>query len=432
MLKTNDPAELTATEAAAEIAAGSLTATALMEALLARVEEREPTVKAWVHLDNDQALNAARESDASGSGPLKGIPVGVKDIIDTADMPSQYGSPIYKGNQTRGDASCVTLTKNAGGIIMGKTVTTEFAARGPGPTTNPHNPAHTPGGSSSGSAAAVGAMMVPLAFGTQTVGSTLRPASYCGVYGYKPTFGEFGQGGVKENTGELDTVGLFARSVEDISLFRSGMLRLGDNPLKAPDISNLRIGFCRTPHWHEIDASTQTLLEDAAAQLTKAGATVEDLNLDEDAFEESRLANLAVNKYGMNRALAWELENHYDQITDILKSTHLVGASDFTHGEWRSAMRVNENYRRQFADETKDYDVMLTASSFGEALEGIALTGSATMNNLATRTQIPAISIPAFTGPKGLPVGAQLMGHWGEDHKLLEASQAIASVLKED
>ena len=210
------------------------------------------------------------------------------------------------------------------------------------------------------------------------------------------------------------------------------MLRLGDNPLNGPDIAGLRVGFCRTPHWHEIDASTQTLLEDAAAQLTKAGATVEDLTLDEDAFEESRLANLVVNKYGMNRALAWELKNHYDQITDILKNTHLVDSTTFTHGEWRNAIRANENYRRRFAKETKDYDVMLTASSFGEALEGTALTGSATMNNLATRTQIPAISIPAFTGPKGLPVGAQLMGHWGEDHKLLEASQTIASVLIED
>jgi len=432
MLKTNDPAELTATEAAAEIASGSLTATALMEALLARVEEREPIVKAWVHLDNDQALGAARESDTSGAGPLKGIPVGVKDIIDTADMPSQYGSPIYKGNQPRSDASCVQMVRNAGGVIMGKTVTTEFAARGARDTTNPHNPNHTPGGSSSGSAAAVAAFMVPLAFGTQTVGSVLRPASYCGVYGYKPTYGEFGLQGVKENTGELDTVGLFARSVDDISFLRSGMLRLGDNSLNTPELSDLRIGFCRTPNWSEVEDTTAALIEGAAAELFKAGATVEDLTLDETAFQESVAANQIIKGYGMERSIAWELANHKDKISKALMDSYLKDVGHIPHGDWRNAVRVSNDYRTKFSDETKDYDIMLTASCFGEALEGIKATGSPLMNELATRVHIPAISIPAFTGPKGLPVGAQLMGHWGEDHKFLEAAKTIASVLIKD
>jgi amidase len=432
MLKTNDPAELTATEAAAEIANGTLSATALMGALLARVEKREPTVKAWIHLDTDQALAAARESDVSGSGPLKGIPIGVKDIIDTADMPSQYGSPIYSDNQTRCDASCVTMTRNAGGIIMGKTVTTEFAARGPGATTNPHNRAHTPGGSSSGSAAAVASFMVPLAFGTQTGGSTLRPASFCGVFGYKPTYGEFGQHGVKENTGELDTVGTFARSIDDIALFRSGLLRLKNNPLNAPSISELRIGFCRTPLWHELEPSSQELLEGAALKLAKAGANIEDFKIDEVAFTKSRNANNIAKGYSMNRAWAWEISNQYELISDILKQTHLKGVAEITHDQWREAIGINDNYRRQFSEEIKDYDIMLTASSVGEALKGLDSTGDALMNELATRTHIPAVSIPAFTGPKGLPVGAQLMGQWGEDHKLLEAAKTVASVLIED
>jgi len=432
MLKINDPAKLTATEAAAEIAAGTLTATRLMEALLARVDEREPTVKAWVHLDKDQALAAARESDASGSGPLKGIPVGVKDIIDTADMPSQYGSPIYKDNQTRSDASCVQMTRNAGGFIMGKTVTTEFAARGRRDTTNPHNPNHTPGGSSSGSAAAVAAFMVPLAFGTQTVGSVLRPASYCGVYGYKPTYGEFGLQGVKENTGALDTVGILARSVDDISLLRSGMLRLGENPLNTPNIAGLRIGFCRTQNWTEVEDSTVGLLEDAASNLSKAGATVEDLTLNEESFAESHAANQILKGYGMERSLAWELAHHKEKISKALMDTYLVNQGKISHGDWRNAVRVSDDYRQSFAEETKDYDVMLTASACGEALEGLDSTGSPLMNELGTRTHIPVISIPAFTGPKGLPVGAQLMGHWGEDHKFLEAAKAVTSILIKD
>ena len=432
MLKVNDPAELTASQAAQEIASGNLTATALMESLLARVDERESVVKAWAHLDKDQALSAARASDTSGSGPLKGIPLGVKDIIDTADMPSRYGSPIYKDNQPHSDATCVQMVRNAGGVIMGKTVTTEFAARGPRETTNPHNPNHTPGGSSSGSAAAVASFMVPLAFGTQTVGSVLRPASYCGVYGYKPTYGEFGLQGVKENTGTLDTVGLFARSVEDISLLRSGMLRLGDNPLDTPDISDLRIGFCRTPLWSQIEGTTATLIEDAASQLSKAGATVEDLTIDEQAFEESRKSSQILKSYSMYRGLAWEIANHHDKISTTLRETYLKNAGDITHSDWRKSLRMWEDYRRSFADETKDYDIMLTASAFGEALEGLEGTGNPLMNDLATRTHIPAISIPAFTGPKGLPVGVQLMGQWGEDHKFLEAAKTIASVLVED
>jgi Asp-tRNA(Asn)/Glu-tRNA(Gln) amidotransferase A subunit family amidase len=432
MLKTNDPAELTASEAAQEIESGSLSATALMESLLARVAEREGVVKAWAHLDKDQALASARANDASGSGPLKGIPLGVKDIIDTANMPSRYGSPIYKDNQTRSDATCVQLVRNAGGVIMGKTVTTEFAARGARETTNPHNPKHTPGGSSSGSAAAVAAFMVPLAFGTQTIGSVLRPASYCGVYGYKPTYGEFGLQGVKENTGTLDTVGLFARSVEDISLLRSGMLRLGNNPLKSPDISSLRIGFCRTPVWSEIEDTTAAMIEEAAVRLSKVGATVEDLTLDEKAFEESRISSQILKSYSMHRGLAWEIANHHDEISTTLRETYLKNAGDITHSDWRKSLIMWEDYRRKFSDETKDYDIMLTASALGEALEGLDATGSPIMNDLATRTHIPAISIPAFTGPKGLPVGAQLMGHWGEDHKFLEAAKTVASVLVED
>ena len=215
------PFQLTALEARRQMDAGTLTAEALARSCLERIAEREPQVDAWQHLASDAAIARARELDRGPvSGPLLGIPFGVKDIIDTFDMPTEYGSPIYRGTQTRNDAACVALQREAGGVLFGKTVTTEFANLTPGKTKNPHDPRRTPGGSSSGSGAAVGAMMVPLALGTQTTASTIRPAAFCGVVGYRPTWGDLRLSGVRETAGSLDSLGLMARSIEDISLLR--------------------------------------------------------------------------------------------------------------------------------------------------------------------------------------------------------------------
>lgn len=209
----------TALEAARRIADGSLTCEALARACLERIAEREPEVRAWQHLDPDAALEAARRLDRTGSGPLKGLPVGVKDIIDTGDMPTGYGSALYEGFRPPRDAACVALARRAGALMLGKTVSTEFAYFQPGRTRNPQDPGRTPGGSSSGSAAAVADGMVPLAFGTQTAGSVIRPASYCGCVGYKPTFGLIDRTGVRPFADSLDTVGVFARTVEDAAFF---------------------------------------------------------------------------------------------------------------------------------------------------------------------------------------------------------------------
>ena len=219
---------LSASEAGARIREGKLTSEALVRSCLERIHSRESQVKAWVHLDDDFALAQARECDRSASrGPIHGVPFAAKDIMDTADLPTEYGSPIYKGNRPAADAACVALSRAAGGVLLGKTVTTEFASRFPlGQTTNPHNPQHTPGGSSSGSAAAVADFMVPLAFGTQTVGSVIRPAAFCGCIGYKPSYGEVSTQGVKQNTASFDTVGLFARAVEDLASISSRGYRL--------------------------------------------------------------------------------------------------------------------------------------------------------------------------------------------------------------
>ncbi len=238
--------ELGAVEIARRVASGEATCEAVVRACLSRIAEREPEVQAWHHLDPERVIRHARELDRSAKrGPLIGVPFGAKDIIDTCDMPTEYGSPIFRGHQPRSDAACIALSRKAGGILLGKTVTTEFANQYPGKTRNPADPTRTPGGSSSGSAAAVADMMVPLAIGTQTTGSTIRPASFCGAFGYRPTWGDLRCTGVKEAAGSLDTLGLIARSIEDIALYRDVLL--GETPQPVMESGPVpRIGFCRT------------------------------------------------------------------------------------------------------------------------------------------------------------------------------------------
>src|SRR5471030_879045 len=252
-------APLSATEAAAAIEAGTLTSEKLVRDCLDRIAERDPVVKAWVHLNKDLALKLAKAADAAKGGVLRGVPVGVKDIIDTYDMPTGHNSPIFAGTQPFGDAACVALCRTANAVILGKTVTTEFANRHPGLTTNPHTAGHTPGGSSSGSAAAVADGHVPLAFGTQTGGSVIRPAAYCGVIGYKPNYGDFSRVGIKMQCHSVDTLGLMARTLDDIALFRAAVLKLPPVRLDR-GIARPRIGFCRTPIWGEASPETRALL----------------------------------------------------------------------------------------------------------------------------------------------------------------------------
>src|SRR5436305_2194735 len=273
-----DPLSLSVRDAAQEIASGRLTAEALASACLDRIAAREGVVGAWHYLDRDAALAAARQRDAEPPrGPLHGIRLAVKDLIDTADMPTGYGSPIYEGHHPAADAACVALARAAGAIVLGKTVTTEFACFTAGKTANPHNPAHTPGGSSSGSAAAVAAGMVPLAFGTQTAGSVIRPASYCGVVGFKPSFGVIPRAGVKMLADSLDTIGTMARNVADAAFF-AGVLggRPGLRDVAMPDAAP-RFGLYRTPMWDEAEPSTGAALDHARAALERAGARVADI-----------------------------------------------------------------------------------------------------------------------------------------------------------
>src|SRR5215472_5360310 len=271
-----EPRRFSAAALARAIDKGELTAEAVMRSCLDRIAARDSVVRAWAHLDPDSALAAARASDKSAKrGVLRGVPFAIKDIFDTAGMPTGYGSPIYTGCRPGFTASAASLPCAAGGILMGKTVTTEFANRHPGPTSNPHNPMHTPGGSSSGSAAAVADFMVPLAIGTQTGGSVIRPAAYCGVVGFKPSFGLFPPAGMRINTEALDTVGIMARSVGDIWLFRAAMTAIPYAPPTMPETAP-RLGLCRGPHWEEAQPEGRAVLEAAAKRLAAAGAVVSD------------------------------------------------------------------------------------------------------------------------------------------------------------
>src|SRR5271163_471118 len=281
-----EPHRLTAVEMVGRIEAGSLTAEAVVQSCLERIREREPVVRAWAHLAGDAALAAARTAPTKTL--MKGVPFGIKDIFDTADMPTGYASPIYTGCRPSFSASAATLPRAAGAVLLGKTVTTEFANRHPGPTANPHDPRFSPGGSSSGSAAAVADFMVPLAIGTQTGGSVIRPAAYCGVVGFKPSFGLFPPAGMRINTETLDTVGIMTRSVGDIALFRAALMAI---PYEKPVMPERppRLALCRTPYWDQAEPEGRAVLEAVADRLASAGAVVHDTELPRECAEADEI-----------------------------------------------------------------------------------------------------------------------------------------------
>ena len=420
--------ELTATEIVAAINAGQATCEAVVRACLEHIEAREPAVQAWQYLNRDQAIAQAVALDKSGRrGPLIGVPFGIKDIIDTADMPTEYGSPIYKGNQPKNEAACVALGRKAGGVLMGKTVTTEFANRHPGKTMNPFDPARTPGGSSSGSAAAVGDNMVPLAIGTQTTGSTIRPASFCGAFGYRPTWGDLRCTGVREAAGSLDTLGLLARSIDDIALYRDVLL--GEAPAPVPEHTGaLRVGFCRTHVWPEVEAHTQESLEDAARRLARAGIAVSDVDLPAD-FERLIDTHLAISSYEFARNFTHEIEHHWNEISVTLRENRLKSGLACSFERYRDARAFAAQCRRAFAPVIDNYDVLLTASAAGEAPVGLAKTGNANHCLIWTTLHVPSVTMPLFKGQHGLPVGAQLIGKADNDRALLAAARRIYQML---
>ena len=417
----SDLTRLTAVDAAKRIESGSLTAETLVRAYLDRIAEREAAVGAWQHLDPAQAIAAAQTLDRSPRrGPLQGIPIGVKDIMDTGDMPTTYGSRAYEGHRPRADAACVALARAAGGLVLGKTVTTEFAAGAPGKTRNPHNTAHTPGGSSSGSAAGVGDHMIPLGFGTQTAGSIIRPASYCGAVGYKPSFGTIAISGTKALAESFDTVGGIANTVADVALFVGALSgRLGLVP-KEPH-PNPRIGFFRTAQWGKADRACQRVLEAAAQTLSKAGASVSERAAFPplDGIADVHLTHM---NYEMARNLAWERTRRWDLLAPRTTET-LTTAVHITADQYDEVRRRTFEARTRVAELFGDLDALLVPAAPGEAPARLDMTGDPLFNRTWTLLHLPCLTVPAGRGDAGLPIGVQLVGRLGDDARLLAVAQ---------
>lgn len=419
---------LTATELAQRLDSGATTAEAVVQAHLERIDRRDGDVLAWSHLAREAALETARMLDREPRrGLLHGIPMGVKDIIDSVGQPTTYGSPIYRTHQPLSDAATVALARDAGAILLGKTVTTEFANRHPGPTKNPHNPAHTPGGSSSGSAAAVADFQVVLATGTQTGGSVIRPAAFCGVVGYKPTYGHFAPAGMKANTEWLDTIGAYARSLEDIALFRAALMAMPYAPI-AKIAKPPRIAVCFTHHRDELSPEGTKTVNDVAAAFAKAGAEVKERELPALVRDMSE-GQKTLSAFDGPRAHADEARRFVGLLSESLKKDKLEAGSKIDYAAWAAARKLGETGRAAVDAMFDDIDVILTAPAKGEAPLGLERTGDATFNLLWTYLWMPCVTLPFTKGPTGLPVGIQLVGRQHEDARLLDIAAWARSVL---
>jgi Asp-tRNA(Asn)/Glu-tRNA(Gln) amidotransferase A subunit family amidase len=415
-----------ARDLAAELRSGGLTALALTTACLDRIEARESEIRAWAYLDPASALAQAHAADARRAtgeklGALHGLPVGVKDIIDTADMPTEYNSPI--------DATLVTRLRSAGAIILGKTVTSEFAVYTPGPTRNPHDLSRTPGGSSSGSAAAVAAGMTPLALATQTNGSTIRPASFCGIVGYKPSLGLLPRTGVLKQSTMLDQPGLMARDVGDAALIADALMgadALDEQSLSASSSSLLsattmgatpRFAFVRGPYWARADGSTQAAVASFASSL---GSAVVSIDLP-PAFDDAESLHSVI----MNAGIAESCQEDYrrskalmsDILRGIIEAGQRLSAVDFV-----SALSARERLRASFSEIFAPFDALITPAALGVAPGREASTGNPIMSTLWTLLGAPAVSLPLLQGPDGMPLGVQLIGRLDADADLIRAA----------
>ncbi len=433
---------LSAVDAARLIAEGAISSEELVEACLARVREVDADVLAWAFLDPEHALGQARAADAwrlegRPIGALHGVPVGIKDIIDTADMPTESGSSLHAGRTPSRDAAVVSMLRAAGAVIMGKTVTTEFATYAPGKTRNPHHPGHTPGGSSSGSAAAVAAGMVPLALGSQTNGSTIRPASYCGVYGFKPTHGLIPRSGVFQLSRTLDHVGLFARSVEDIAHLAEQLvgfdagdpdsrprarIAFGRIAAEEPPLAPM-FALVKTSRWDRVDPDAREAFAELAELLGDRLEEVELLAAGDEAIEWHRLVMEAEMAENLDR----EWERGRESLSPSLRA-QLERGRALSALEYQRALRrlpaLAEGFNELFEQR---YDAILTPAASGTAPAGLESTGDPSFCSLWTLAGMPAMSAPIMQDASGLPIGVQLVGPRHGDARLLRTARWLAS-----
>ena len=436
------PAALSATEVARRIREGLLSSEELVQACLDRIRQVEPQVQAWTFLDEEHALAQARAADErkrSGAviGPLHGVPVGLKDIIDTADMPTENGTVLHKGRTPRDDAAVTAMLRAAGAVILGKTVTTECAYFSPGKTRNPHDPEHTPGGSSSGSAAAVAASMVPLALGSQTAGSTIRPAAFCGVYGFKPTHGLIPRTGILQLSRTLDHVGLFARTIDDLALLAEEVAGYHDRDpdtrprarvpfrqiaAEEPPVEPM-FAFIKTPHWGRVDADAKA----AFAELQEVlGERVEEVDLLPSAADawDWHSTILAVE---MASSFEREWTDGRDRLSPQLRSL-IERGREIRAVDYQRALRhlpgVVDSFDELFMER---YDAILTPAALGTAPKGLGATGDPVFCTPWTLFGMPAISLPLLKGENGLPLGVQLVGRREFDARLMRTARWLVS-----
>ena len=424
-----NPNELSALDALKEMQAGSLSSEELVLSCLDRIREREKTIGAWQFIEPEQALDDAQVLDKNNENlPLFGIPVGVKDIFNTSTMPTTYGSQIYQGHRPVADASSVTRIRDTGGIVLGKTVTTEFAFFEPGKTANPINPNHTPGGSSSGSAAAVADFMVPLALGSQTVGSTIRPASYCGVIGYKPSFGLIDRTGVRALAESFDTVGIFARTIGDAAYFGSLLSRRPS--IFSPHTENFRprFGMCKTPEWQYAEEDTKKAIETAASIIDSCNGDIREIRLPSPFDELSRAQSVIADYESANSAL-YELIYHKEKVSIKYRERAESGLS-YSEKEYDDACEIILGAQSLAPKIFANIDVILCPSAPGEAPKGLGATGDPIFNRIGTALKGPCLNIPGLTGHSGLPVGVQIIGEFKDDKNTLQSGQWLHQMLQ--
>ena len=432
--------ELTAVEAARRVRDGSVSSEELVRAALARIAEADRTVEAWAFLDPSYALEQARRADRARSegrdlGPLHGVPVGVKDVFETADMPTENGTVLHAGRRPTKDATVVSLLRQAGAIILGKTVCTELGLVAPGKTKNPHDPGRTPGGSSSGSAAAVAARMTPLATGSQNNGSVIRPASYCGVYGYKPTFGRISRNGVLTQSPSLDQIGVFGRTVEDVAVLAQELMVFdpSDRAMRPTSRPNLlavasqdppaepRVAFVKTPVWSQASQATQQAFAQLIAEL---GPRVVEISLS-SAFDTAHTVHLTVMEPELALHYHTEYSTGKDRLSptlrEIIERGRAVPATDYLR-----ALEQIPLLAEALDNTLGGFDAVLTPATPSEAPVGLHATGSPIFCTIWTLCGIPALSMPLLHGADELPLGVQLVARRGDDARLLRTARWLA------
>jgi Asp-tRNA(Asn)/Glu-tRNA(Gln) amidotransferase A subunit family amidase len=416
---------LRALELARRLEAGEIAPAQVLDLCAEAIAKREPEVGAFVTLNLDDARKAT-QADTFKRTLLRGLPVGFKDIFDTADFATEYGSPIYAGHRPKTDAALAALIRRNGGVVLGKTVTTEFAFQDPGKTRNPHNLKHTPGGSSSGSAAGVAAGFMPVAIGSQTGGSVIRPAAFCGVAGYKPSFGMLPTIGMKCLSWHLDTAGLFAVGVADVAFAAAAIserdLRVDRTPPASP-----RIAVMRKHPWPSASEDMMAAVEAAARAAASGMARIRDLKLPPVVVAAFN-AHATIQGYEAARSFAFEYDRYRDRLGKNLRQMIETGMK-ITADAYDDARRTASRARQSLNDLMNDFDIILSPSAPGIAPEGLASTGTSTFNRLWTLMGTPCVNVPGLTDDDGMPLGVQVIGRFGADRATLEAALFIESAL---